>query len=50
MDFVKLFFGRTDLPTLRKTNKVKTTGDTQVMDVIRSAYEPADANFKIVLP
>ena len=23
MDFVKLFFGRTDLQTLRKTNKVK---------------------------
>ena len=29
MDFVKLFFGRTDLQTLHKTNKVKTTGDTK---------------------
>ena len=50
MDFVKLFFGRTDLQTLRKTNKVKTTGDTKAIDMIRSAYEPADPNFKIVLP
>ena len=50
MDFVKLFFGRTDLQTLLKTNKVRTTGNTQAMDVICSAYEPADPNFKIVLP
>ena len=50
MDFVKLFFGRTDLQTLRKTNKVKTTGNTKAMEVICSAYEPADPNFKIVLP
>lgn len=50
MDFVKLFFGRTDLQTLRKTNKVKTTGDTKAIDMIRSACEPADPNFKIVLP
>lgn len=50
MDFVKLFFGRTDLQTLHKTNKVKTTGDTKAIDIIRSAYEPADPNFKIVLP
>ena len=50
MDFVKLFFGRTDLQTLRKTNKVKTTGDTKAIDMIRSACEPADPNFNIVLP
>ena len=50
MDFVKLFFGRTDLQTLHKTNKVKTTGDTKAIDIIRSTYEPADPNFKIVLP
>ena len=50
MDFIKLFFGRTDLQTLLKTNKVRTTGNTQAMDVICSAYEPADPNFKIVLP
>ena len=50
MDFVKLFFGRTDLQTLLKTNKVRTTGNAQAMDVICSAYEPADPNFKIVLP
>lgn len=50
MDFVKLFFGRTDLQTLRKTNKVKTTGDTKAIDIIRSACEPADPNFNIVLP
>ena len=48
MDFVKLFFGRTDLQTLHKTNKVKTTGDTKA--IIRSACEPADPNFNIVLP
>lgn len=50
MDFVKLFFGRTDLQTLHKTNKVKTTGDTKAIDIIRSACEPADPNFNIVLP
>ena len=50
MDFVKLFFGRTDLQTLLKTNKVRTTGNTKAMEVICSAYEPADPNFKIVLP
>ena len=50
MDFVKLFFGRTDLQTLHKTNKVKTTGDTKAIDMIRSACEPADPNFNIVLP
>ena len=50
MHFIKLFFGRTDLQTLLKTNKVRTTGNTQAMDVICSAYEPADPNFKIVLP
>ena len=50
MDFVKLFFGRTDLQTLSKMNKVKTIGDTKAIDIIRSTYEPADPNFKIVLP
>ena len=50
MDFIKLFFGRTDLQTLSKMNKVKTIGDTKAIDIIRSTYEPADPNFKIVLP
>ena len=50
MDFVKLFFSRIELDTLRKTNKVKAMGNAKAMDIIRSAYEPADPNFKIVLP
>lgn len=50
MDFVKLFFGQTDVKTLRKANKIEISGDENVIDTLRSCFEPADPNFKIVLP
>ena len=50
MDFVKLFFGRTNLQTLMNTNKIRIAGNTKAMEILCSAYEPADPNFKIVVP
>lgn len=50
MDFVKLFFGQTDTETLSKGGKIKMQGDAKVIDTLRSCFEAADPNFKIVLP
>lgn len=50
MDFMKLFFGQTDIATLNKSGKFRMTGSSDVLEELCSCFEPADPNFKIVLP
>ncbi len=50
MDFVKLFFGRTDTEALRNAGKIKMQGDEKAIEMLRCCFEAADSNFKIVLP
>ena len=50
MDFVKLFFGRTDTEALRNAGKIRMQGDEKAIEMLRCCFEAADSNFKIVLP
>lgn len=50
MDFVKLFFGQTDAATLLESGKLRMSGDSGVLDELCGCFEPADPNFRIVLP
>ena len=47
MDFVKLFFGRTDTEALRNAGKIRMQGDEKAIEMLRCCFEAADSNFKI---
>lgn len=49
-DFIRLFFGETDLAGLREASKVTCTGNEGVLEALLSCVEPSEPDFNIVLP
>lgn len=49
-DFIRLFFGKTDLAGLREASKVTCTGNEGVLEALLSCVEPSEPDFNIVLP
>ena len=48
-DFIRLFFGETDLVGLREASKVTRTGNEGVLEALLSCVEPSEPDFNIVL-
>lgn len=48
-DFIRLFFGETDLAGLREASKVTRTGNEGVLEALFSCVELSESDFNIVL-